>query len=209
MQDIKNSEEYKNLWTRANYDDLTKVLNRRAGRERLISLFEKARTESRMLVVSLCDVNDLKQINDRYGHREGDNMLQYVAQAMSRELKEKDILFRLSGDEFVMAFYDENENNAEKRMQRILAYLKEIKNSRKVVYETSFSYGLVEIYPEEYFLKKRTAECIFKRGIIIYCVRSRGWSSRKILESGSFYMIRSIFMMHLWKVQMIIYLLET
>ncbi len=72
MQDIKNSEEYKNLWTRANYDDLTKVLNRRAGRERLISLFEKARTESRMLVVSLCDVNDLKQINDRYGHREGD-----------------------------------------------------------------------------------------------------------------------------------------
>ena len=152
MQDIKNSEEYKNLWTRANYDDLTKVLNRRAGRERLISLFEKARTESRMLVVSLCDVNDLKQINDRYGHREGDNMLRYVAQAMSQELKEKDILFRLSGDEFVMAFYDENENNAEKRMQRILAYLKEKKNSRKVVYETSFSYGLVEIYPEECYI---------------------------------------------------------
>ena len=152
MQDIKNSEEYKSLWARANYDDLTKVLNRRAGRERLISLLEKARTESRILVVALCDVNDLKQINDRHGHREGDNMLRYVAMSMSRELKENDVLFRLSGDEFAMAFYDENEKNAEKRMQRILAYLNEKKNSRKLMYETSFSYGLVEIYPEEYYM---------------------------------------------------------
>ena len=134
MQDIKNSEEYKSLWARANYDDLTKVLNRRAGRERLISLLEKARTESRILVVALCDVNDLKQINDRHGHREGDNLLRYVAMSMSRELKENDVLFRLSGDEFAMAFYDENEKNAEKRMQRILAYLNEKKNSRKVFF---------------------------------------------------------------------------
>ena len=86
MQDIKNSEEYKSLWARANYDDLTKVLNRRAGRERLISLLETARTESRILVVALCDVNDLKQINDRHGHREGDNMLRYVAMSMSLSL---------------------------------------------------------------------------------------------------------------------------
>ncbi len=151
MQDIKNSEEYKSLLARANYDDLTKVLNRRAGRERLDNLLEKARGERKMLVVSLCDVNDLKQINDRYGHREGDNMLRYVASAMSREMKENDILFRLSGDEFAMAFYNENQRNAERRMQDILAYLNEKKKYRKVVYETSFSYGLVEIYPEEFY----------------------------------------------------------
>lgn len=151
MLDIKNSEEYKSLLARANYDDLTKVLNRRAGRECLDNLLEKARAGRKMLVVSLCDVNDLKQINDRYGHREGDNMLRYVASAMSRELKEHDILFRLSGDEFAMAFYDENQKNAEKRMQSILAYLDEKKKYRKEVYEASFSYGLVEIYPEEFY----------------------------------------------------------
>lgn len=131
MQDIKNSEEYKSLLARANYDDLTKVLNRRAGRERLDNLLEKARGERKMLVVSLCDVNDLKQINDRYGHREGDNMLRYVASAMSREMKENDILFRLSGDEFAMAFYNENQRNAERRMQDILAYLKRKKEVQK------------------------------------------------------------------------------
>lgn len=149
MQDMKDSEEYKLLLERANYDDLTKVLNRRAGKEYLVGLLEKAKCEKKMLVVSLCDINDLKEVNDKYGHREGDNMLQYVASLMTRKLAIHDLVFRLSGDEFVVAYYDEDEKSAEGRMKDILKSLDEKRKDNGIFYEVSFSFGLAQIYPEE------------------------------------------------------------
>lgn len=149
MQDMKDSEEYRLLLERANYDDLTKVLNRRAGKEYLEGLLEKAKDEHKILVVILCDVNELKHVNDKYGHREGDHMLQCVASAMARQLGDHDLVFRLSGDEFVMAFYDENQPNAECRMNMILEYLSIKRNEKGIFYDVSFSYGAVEIYPQE------------------------------------------------------------
>lgn len=149
MQDVKNSEEYRLLLERANYDDLTKVLNRRAGKEYLEGLLEKAKSEQKKLVVALCDVNELKLVNDRFGHREGDHMLRYVASTMARQLAAYDLAFRLSGDEFVMAFYDEDQTGAQSRMQMILTVLDEKRKDNGIFYDVSFSYGLVEIYPEE------------------------------------------------------------
>lgn len=151
MQDVKNSEEYRLLLERANYDDLTKVLNRRAGKEYLEGLLEKAKSEKKMLVVALCDINELKQVNDRFGHREGDHMLRYAASSMTRQLAAYDLVFRLSGDEFVMAFYDEDQKNADSRMKMILSDLEEKRTGNGIFYDVSFSYGLMEIYPEEMY----------------------------------------------------------
>mgnify|MGYP003278643201 FL=1 len=151
MQDVKNSEEYRLLLERANYDDLTKVLNRRAGKEYLEGLLEKAKIEEKMLVVALCDVNELKLVNDRFGHREGDHMLRYVASTMAYQLAAYDLAFRLSGDEFVMALYDEDQKSAQSRMQTILTALQERRKDNGIFYDVSFSYGLVEIYPEEVY----------------------------------------------------------
>lgn len=148
MHDIKNSEEYKRLIERANYDDLTRVLNRRAGREALEDLIDRARKEKKTLVIALCDVNELKQVNDRYGHKEGDRMLCNVAASMTRDLGEDDIIFRLSGDEFVVVMYNANKEKAYGQMDDALHILKT--NKKKTAqYESSFSYGLVEVYPEE------------------------------------------------------------
>lgn len=151
MQDMRGSEEYKLLLERANYDDLTKVLNRRAGREYLEGLLEKAKGEQKRIVVVLCDINDLKQVNDKFGHREGDHMLRYAASAMTRQLGAYDLVFRLSGDEFVMAYYNENQKNAETRMKEILKNLEDRRKEKGIFYDVSFSYGIVEIYPEEVY----------------------------------------------------------
>lgn len=149
MQDMRDSEEYKRLIERANYDDLTKVLSRRAGKEYLEGQLERAKSERKKVVVILCDVNELKQVNDKYGHREGDRMLQYVASAMTRQLREHDLVFRLGGDEFVMSYYDENLKKADSRMKGILDYLTANRKEKGIFYDVSFSYGAVEIYPEE------------------------------------------------------------
>lgn len=149
VHDVKNSEEYKRLLERANYDDLTRVLNRRAGRECLEDLLDKARCEKKRLVIALCDINELKQVNDRLGHREGDTMLCHVASAMTQKLEVHDLVFRLSGDEFVLVFYDIGKSKAGERIQRILDYLKEKKPHVGITYNISFSFGLVEVYPEE------------------------------------------------------------
>lgn len=151
MQYMKDSEEYKLLLERANYDDLTKVLNRRAGKEYLEGLLDKAKSEKKMISVALCDINDLKQVNDKFGHREGDHMLRYAASTMTRQLGAYDLVFRLSGDEFVMAYYDESQKNAEKRMEEILKQLEEKRKENGIFYEVSFSFGFVEIYPGEHY----------------------------------------------------------
>lgn len=151
MLDMRESEEYKLLLERANYDDLTKVLNRRAGKEYLEGLLDKAKCERKVLSVALCDINDLKYVNDKFGHREGDHMLRYVASLMTRQLRAYDLVFRLSGDEFVMAYYDEDQRNAERRMADILDNLEAKRKENGIFYDVSFSYGFVEIYPEEHY----------------------------------------------------------
>lgn len=149
MHDVKNTEEYKRLLERANYDDLTRVLNRRGGREYLEDQLDRARDEKKTLVIALCDVNDLKHVNDRYGHKEGDSMLCQVASAMVRNLAADDFVFRLSGDEFVAVLYDMGQHEADQRIKDILTYLAEKKNHCGLPYDITFSYGLVEVYPEE------------------------------------------------------------
>ena len=104
--------EYEELSEAADLDDLTRIYNRRAGREKLAEMIEDARRENITLTVALIDVNGLKKINDQYGHGEGDNLLTSMACVTKGCLGEQDIIFRLSGDEFVLVFYNQNQQAA-------------------------------------------------------------------------------------------------
>lgn len=59
--------------------DLTQIMDRRNGKDRLAELIELARQEQKMLTVVFYDINGLHLINDTYGHHEGDNLLLYVS----------------------------------------------------------------------------------------------------------------------------------
>lgn len=101
------------------------------------------------VVAALFDINDLKTVNDRFGHLEGDRLLRYAALAVREVLKDKDLALRLSGDEFVVAFYAESSEEADDSMRRIQGRLKEMERQYKLPYRMSFSYGLMEVYPED------------------------------------------------------------
>ncbi len=100
--------------------------------------------------MALCDINDLKYVNDKFGHKgEGDDMLRYVASLMTRQLRAYDLVFRLSGDEFVMAYYDEDQRNAERRMADILDNLEAKRKENGIFYDVSF------IWVRGYFQSRR------------------------------------------------------
>lgn len=149
MRDVEISEAYRCLIEQASFDDLTGVLNRRAGKVYLDELLDRVEEEQKMLTLALCDINNLKKVNDKFGHREGDRMLKYAASAMSYQLVDGDLIFRLSGDEFVLAFFNESRRGGEERLQKSLSHLDEERRENGIVYEISFSYGLVEVFPGE------------------------------------------------------------
>ncbi|MBB5943593.1 diguanylate cyclase [Xanthomonas sp. 3307] len=87
----------------ADLDPLTGLLNRRAWHERLTALQEASRRRRQPLALMFLDVDHFKRLNDRYGHRAGDDGLRALAQALRAELRGDDLIGRYGGEEFVIA----------------------------------------------------------------------------------------------------------
>jgi len=86
----------------SNKDPLTGLLNRRGLFEQGELLVQSAlRTRSRIGVV-LCDLDGLKQINDRHGHQDGDLAIRCLARSLEDGFRQSDVICRLGGDEFVV-----------------------------------------------------------------------------------------------------------
>jgi diguanylate cyclase (GGDEF)-like protein len=83
-------------------DDLTNLYNRRAFHALAAQQLNVMRRKGQGLLLFFADVDRLKQINDSYGHREGDLALIRTADALQRTFRNSDILARISGDEFAV-----------------------------------------------------------------------------------------------------------
>lgn len=143
--DITNA---KKMSREASLDELTGVLNRRAGKERLSEALERGKKENKPVTVCLYDVNLLKAVNDIYGHVEGDKLLTTIARAVTESLEKGQFAFRMSGDEFMVVFYACGGQVAEKVMQHALEELDRVRRREKKPYEISFCYGVLEVDPQ-------------------------------------------------------------
>ncbi len=83
-------------------DPLTGLLNRRGLFARLPILRAVAERSGRTLVLSIVDLDSLKDVNDAFGHPEGDRMLQELAEVLRRRVREGDLVARIGGDEFAL-----------------------------------------------------------------------------------------------------------
>lgn len=138
----------KMLSKEASTDELTGLLNRRGGKQRLAGVLEAARHEKQVVTVCMYDVNSLKKVNDTYGHREGDNLLKTIANAVAEVLDEEDFACRLSGDEFLIVFLKKTEQDARERIQVAEERLVSIRRQDRIPYELSFCTGILELGPE-------------------------------------------------------------
>lgn len=90
----------------ANFDALTGVPNRRLLADRLGQAILHAQRSGKMLAVCYIDLDGFKEVNDRFGHEVGDQLLVDITRRLQEALRAGDTLARLGGDEFVLLFND-------------------------------------------------------------------------------------------------------
>ncbi|WP_052353773.1 sensor domain-containing diguanylate cyclase [Neobacillus jeddahensis] len=101
ITDLKKTEA--ELFKYASYDMLTGVKNRRSGMELLAELLADG-PQSQEFILCYIDINNLKIVNDCFGHAVGDDLIKTCCETISNHLVSTDILFRLGGDEFIIVF---------------------------------------------------------------------------------------------------------
>jgi len=100
-------------------DELTGLANRRealAGIDRMIAA---ARRFGRPLTLAILDIDRFKLVNDSHGHPAGDEVIRAVAEAAARIMREQDLVGRLGGEEFIIAFPDCAANDALAACERL------------------------------------------------------------------------------------------
>ncbi len=85
------------------HDTLTELYNRRGFYQLVVPKFEKATTLGLNIAIVSADMDGLKNINDNYGHSEGDNAIKVVARALVNASVNGEVCARFGGDEFVVA----------------------------------------------------------------------------------------------------------
>lgn len=134
-------KEIEKLQTLADYDFLTGLYNRRGfimEAEKFINEAGHAvhaRKEKRKFAVHnfsviFIDLDDLKKINDVYGHKIGDKFIKVAADVFKNSLRDFDIISRWGGDEFVVGLVDANEKEALQVANKIRAKLGKAKISK-------------------------------------------------------------------------------
>jgi diguanylate cyclase (GGDEF)-like protein len=83
-------------------DGLTGLYNRQCGEQRLAEEMLRSQRHRSVLTILLLDLNDLKRINDTFGHPVGDLVLKYFAERLQRAVRGSDVPVRLGGDEFLV-----------------------------------------------------------------------------------------------------------
>jgi len=106
-------------------DHKTGLLNSRGIDQPARREFARARRLGQPLSVLLCDVDDLREINNRHGHLEGDAALAVVAAAFRAELRAYDLCARFGGDEFLVVLPETDEEEAVTVARRIQAWLEQ------------------------------------------------------------------------------------
>lgn len=127
----------------ATIDELTEIYNRRgffASASQSLNLCGR-----QALPVSLVffDLNKFKQINDRFGHAQGDEVLREFAQLLTLVCRQADISARIGGDEFVLLLPDATATQVEKILARFEALVRQSNNEDSREHTIAYSYGVV------------------------------------------------------------------
>lgn len=147
------SEAYQQMEKNAVTDELTGLYNRKGFVIYTEQQIELAAQENKDLVVLMADLNDLKGINDHYGHMEGDYAILSAAQAIQVFLNHEDTLyskgFRMGGDEYAAVLVmNQSEEELAERLQAMESYLEKVNCESGKPFQISISYGISREDPD-------------------------------------------------------------
>jgi diguanylate cyclase (GGDEF)-like protein len=95
-------DEFKKLQINAATDALTGLYNRRLFDEYCDKELNRAKRYGQQLAIVILDLHKLKEVNDRHGHLQGDQVLQLAAATLRKTMRASDFAFRIGGDEFAL-----------------------------------------------------------------------------------------------------------
>ncbi|HYK91887.1 MAG TPA: diguanylate cyclase [Acidobacteriota bacterium] len=124
-------------------DELTGLHNRRGFLVLAEQHLKLVRRMKKGLILAYADMDGLKQINDNFGHKEGDAALVQVATIMRMAFRESDILGRLGGDEFAVLITEDKEDSVQTILTRWEKKLAEDNERHPRPYKLAMSIGVV------------------------------------------------------------------
>ncbi|TYP74780.1 GGDEF domain-containing protein [Paenibacillus methanolicus] len=154
----------------ARHDGLTGLLNRKSFLEKLEASINEAARSEEQVAVCYFDLDRFKPVNDQYGHRAGDLLLQAVADRL-RGLQEENVTFaRLGGDEFALVMEKATRERVGRLAVAIAARLSEPYRMEELELHVSSSIG-VALYPDHAVLP---AELIQLADAAMYMAKREG-----------------------------------
>ena len=139
----KKNEHIKKLEIAANYDALTKLYNRNYG----MCLLHKWIEEKNLFVLCFVDIDNLKYVNDKFGHLEGDCYIQRVS-AVLKMLSPDVIICRVGGDEFMLLAKGWTEKDTEEQLETLRMHLIKKGEASDCPHYNSLSFGIVQVDPD-------------------------------------------------------------
>lgn len=134
-------EELKNI---ASFDKMTGAYNREGGLRYMEDALTHWHTGEGSMSLVFLDIDDLKYVNDTYGHDAGDHLIRKVVEIIRANTRKTDLLTRWGGDEFVLLLNCDI-NVAERVMDKIDQKMAVYNGHREVPYIVSISHGITEL----------------------------------------------------------------
>ena len=129
----------------AQLDPMTGIGNRRSYENYIKSVWESADSRTNPVLV-IMDINDLKRVNDEYGHAAGDQFIIDAAEAIRRTYEPRALCFRIGGDEFAAVFQDMTESEAyyDEKLRQTLA-----EHNESAPFRLAIAAGACRLYEED------------------------------------------------------------
>jgi len=126
----------------ASYDDMSGLLNRRTGIIFLSKVMQQVDRQHNSMCICYIDLDGLKEVNDQYGHAEGDWLIQTLSQTLINIIRTSDAGVRLGGDEFLVILNDCTLDNSKHFITRIESEIIKVNTYHNKPFSLRFSYGI-------------------------------------------------------------------
>ncbi|GAA0854091.1 diguanylate cyclase [Aliiglaciecola litoralis] len=178
-------QKYEQLRETSLRDPLTGLYNRGYLNECLPKEIAKAIRTQRPLAVLMVDIDHFKQVNDQFGHQEGDRILQFVAQVIAQSARDMDIACRFGGEEFTIILPDTDKISASVFAHRLQSNLFDSYQEviDKLACEVTLTIGVC-LVPSEAINMSEALRCADKR-LYMGKVAGRNRVVVEDLEDGS------------------------
>ena len=149
------------------YDNLTNLLNRKALVRQIVG--EHTLIKETYGVLGILDIDSFKDINDTYGHQQGDLIIKKIATILKASLEENDVIGRLGGDEFIFCLVKRASiKAAQEEIEAIIQVINQVRVD--TAYGIGVSIGIVALEPD----RLSFMEAYKKADLALYSAKSTG-----------------------------------